>query len=57
MTELSGQPGELHMTLTITRKATGKVETVDVIGRVIPDEQPKDKDVGHTQHGGTGRSD
>ena len=32
MANLQGQPGELRMTLEIKRAATGKVETVEVIG-------------------------
>ncbi len=38
MTELSGQPGELHMTLQIIRKETGKVEEVELIGFLDPDQ-------------------
>jgi hypothetical protein len=32
MIELSGQPAELHMTLQITRAATGLTETVHLVG-------------------------
>jgi hypothetical protein len=32
MSNLSGQVGELRMTLQITRKETGKVEEVELIG-------------------------
>lgn len=32
MSNLSGQIGELRMTLQITRKETGKVEEVELIG-------------------------
>lgn len=32
--ELSGQVGELRATVTITRKATGKVETYELVGCV-----------------------
>lgn len=31
--QLTGQPAELHMTLQITRKATGLTETVELVGR------------------------
>lgn len=34
MSELQGQAGEVRMTVSITRKATGKVETVELVGRV-----------------------
>lgn len=32
MSDLSGQVGELRFTLEITRKETGKVETVEMVG-------------------------
>jgi hypothetical protein len=32
MAELSGQVGEVRMTVEITRKETGKVETYDLVG-------------------------
>ena len=32
--QLTGQPGELRATIHITRAATGKVETLHLIGRV-----------------------
>jgi hypothetical protein len=38
MAELQGQIGEVRMTLEIKRAATGKTETVEVIGKVIDDE-------------------
>ena len=34
MSNLGGKPGELHATITITRAATGKVETYEVVGKV-----------------------
>jgi len=52
--DLKGQPGELRMTLQITRKETGKVETVDLVGKVTG-EEPTEKEQGdgsHAQHGG-----
>ena len=39
--ELNGQAGELHMTLQITRKETGKVEEVELIGYLDPDQLKK----------------
>lgn len=50
MNNLAGSPGELRFTLTITRKDTGKVEHVDMVGRVIanPDEeQVSEKEADH----------
>lgn len=43
MNELKGQPGELRATVTIIRKATGKVETYELVGHATPeqDEQLK----------------
>lgn len=32
MAELNGQVGEVRFTLEITRKETGKVETVEMVG-------------------------
>lgn len=37
MNDLTGQPGELKATITITRKATGKVETYELTGTVQPE--------------------
>jgi hypothetical protein len=34
MADLQGQGGELRMTLEIKRAATGKVETVELVGRM-----------------------
>jgi hypothetical protein len=34
---LVAQQGEIHFTVTVTRAATGKVETYDMVG--IPDKQ------------------
>ena len=50
MSELKGQEGELRMTLTITRKDTGKVETVEFVGTVTEKEQD---DGSHAQHSGS----
>jgi hypothetical protein len=37
VSELAGTPGELRMTVTITRKDTGAVETYQMVGRVTPE--------------------
>jgi hypothetical protein len=42
MIELQGQPGELRFTIEITRAATGKTETVELVGRITPQEEPDD---------------
>jgi hypothetical protein len=54
MIELTGQPAEVHITLEITRKATGKTETVNLIGKVNNGELDNGS---HAQHSGTERSD
>jgi len=41
MNTLSGQPGELRATITITRKATGKQETYELIGTPVAETQPQ----------------
>lgn len=44
MADLSGEPGELRMIVEIKRAATGKTETVELIGFVDPSrlhEHPK----------------
>ena len=42
MSDLSTQPAELNFTVSITRKATGKVEEYQLVGHVLPDtEQPE----------------
>lgn len=33
MTDLVGKPGELRMTISITRKATGIVENYELVGQ------------------------
>lgn len=38
MSELVGQPGELTMTMTITRAGTGKVEEFKLVGKVTAEE-------------------
>jgi len=37
MAELQGQEGELRFTLQITRKETGAVETVEMVGHIDPE--------------------
>ena len=34
MSELSGPPAELRFTIEITRKATGKVESYEMVGHI-----------------------
>ena len=46
MSDLKGQPGELRMTIQITRKATGKTETVELVGKVTPEEKKEQTDGG-----------
>jgi hypothetical protein len=37
MSDLQGAPGELRITLQVTRKATGKTETIELVGHSDPD--------------------
>lgn len=48
MSELKAQPAEFRATIHVTRKATGKVETYELVS--VPDEQPKQKDSEHGSH-------
>ena len=41
MIELTGEKAELRFTLEITRAATGKVETYEMIGHADPEELQK----------------
>ena len=43
MAELSGKPGELAITLEITRAGTGETETVELIGTIAADEPEDDE--------------
>ena len=55
MSDLKGKPGEVHMTLQIKRKATGKVEEVHVVGTVVNQEKPfleEARNGSHTLNGG-----
>jgi hypothetical protein len=38
MSDLKGATGELRATIHITRKATGKVETYELVGRTTPEQ-------------------
>lgn len=59
MAELTGQPAEMHMTLQITRAATGKTETVRLVGSATVEQaqaagiqQKEASDGNDTQHSG-----
>lgn len=53
MSELTGQPGEVHMTIQIKRKETGNVETFDLVGKIAPEEHEEKDDGSNTQHSGS----
>lgn len=40
--KLSGTPGELVFTVSITRKDTGKVETFEMIGKPVEEKEKHD---------------
>lgn len=57
MADLSGQVGELRFTLEITRKETGKVETVEMVG-FLDEQKLKELDNGgNAQYSSTERGD
>lgn len=43
MPDLQGKIGELRFTIEVTRKETGKVETYELIGHVMNDEEETEK--------------
>lgn len=49
---LTGQTGELRMTLQITRKATGKTETVELVSHTTPEQHEQIKDILGVNDGG-----
>lgn len=49
--------GELRMTLQITRKETGKVEEVELIGFLDEEKLKELQNGSNSQHGSTERSD
>ena len=42
MPDLKGGLGELRFTIEVKRKDTGKVETYDMIGKVMPEEEKEE---------------
>jgi hypothetical protein len=57
MIALSGQVGELRMTVQITRKDTGKVEQVELVGYLDEDKLKELQNGGNPQHSSQERSD
>ena len=51
MTALTTQPAELRMTLQIVRAATGKTETVQLVGHVIPAPEAQPATTDEDDHG------
>ena len=47
MNELIGTPSEIKFTVTIKRKATGLVETYDMVGHVLPNPETEVKEDDH----------
>ncbi len=56
MSELRAQSGELRATIHVTRKATGKVETYELIGAATPEQAAAIMDVmkRSREHGSAG---
>lgn len=57
MPDLSGAVGELRFTVQITRKETGKVEEVEMVGFLDEDKLKELQHGSDTQHSGTERRD
>lgn len=53
MIELGGQPGELRFTLQITRKDTGKVEEVELVGYLDEEKLKELQNGGHALDSGS----
>jgi hypothetical protein len=39
VTDLTGTPGELRFTIEIKRAETGEMETHELVGKIIPDDE------------------
>lgn len=57
MSNLTGQVGELRMTLQITRKETGKVEEVELVGFLDEEKLKELQNGSHALDGSTERCD
>lgn len=57
MASLSGDVGELRFTVQITRKETGKVEEIELVGKLTDVEIKELSDGSDSQHSGQKRSD
>jgi len=57
MSNLGGQMGELRFTVQITRKETGKVEEVELIGFLDEEKLKELQNGSNSQHGSTERGD
>lgn len=57
MTALAGQVGELRFTVRITRKDTGKVEEVELVGFLDEDKLKELQDGGNSLNGSPERGD
>jgi hypothetical protein len=42
MTDLTGQPGEVRMTIEVKRAATGEVETFELVGTIEAEEEEEE---------------
>lgn len=57
MINLTGQPGELRFKIEITRKATGKVEEVELVGFLNEDQLKELQNGGNSLDSSTERGD
>lgn len=57
MSNLSGDVGELRFTVQITRKATGQVEEIELVGRITEEQVKEIQDGSHPLDSSPQRSD
>jgi hypothetical protein len=57
MISLNGQPGELRFTVQITRKETGKVEEVELVGYLDEEKLKELRNGSHPLNSSTERGD
>lgn len=57
MVNLSGDVGELRFTVQITRKATGQVEEIELVGRITEEQVKEIQDGSHPLDSSAQRSD
>lgn len=44
MTSLTGQPGEVRLKIEVKRAETGEVETYDLVGKIVDEEDSEEQE-------------